>query len=168
MEKLFKSGDSFNCDRNHTIFISTSPAAVHWKSIRNDCFNEYAPWNDCRGSKSRTGKYFKEPKEQKIILIELYKAYCISIGRTRCFMAAATWVWGGIYSIYCIGMSGGGIRDYVCTTIWQRCILCIGDICYYNLAVSGDDTIIISSGSELVKLNRFFTLRENSGLEKFW
>ena len=52
--------------------------------------NEYAPWNDCRGSKSRTGKYFKEPKEQKIILFELYKAYCISIGRTRCFMAAAT------------------------------------------------------------------------------
>lgn len=47
-------------------------------------------WNDCRGSKSRTGKYFKEPKEQKIILFELYKAYCISIGRTRCFMAAAT------------------------------------------------------------------------------
>ena len=42
-----------------------------------------------------------------------------------------------------------------------------GDICYYNLAVSGDDTIIISSGSELVKLNRLFTLRENSGLEKF-
>ena len=36
------------------------------------------------------GKYFKEPKEQKIILFELYKAYCISIGRTRCFMAAAT------------------------------------------------------------------------------
>ena len=28
-KKLFKSGDSFNCDRNHTIFISTSPAAVH-------------------------------------------------------------------------------------------------------------------------------------------
>ena len=46
------------------------------------------------GNKTRfyTGKYFKEPKEQKIILFELYKAYCISIGRTRCFMAAATLV----------------------------------------------------------------------------